>query len=48
LLAYGVVRWHILRGGWLPDYLLRHHPFDIRRLSSHTPVDVIVLVSNHV
>jgi hypothetical protein len=47
LLAYRVLRWRALRGGWLPGYLRRHRPFDRRRLPPGVPVDVIVLFADH-
>src|SRR5262245_29919553 len=47
LLAYRVLRWRALRGGWLPGYLRRHRPFDRRALPPDVPVDVIVLFADH-
>jgi hypothetical protein len=46
-LAYRSARWRALRGGWLPEHLRRHRPFDRRRLPPGTTVDVMVLVSDH-
>jgi hypothetical protein len=47
LLAYRLVRWRALRGGWLLDFLRTARRFDRRALPAGRPVDVIVLVSDH-
>jgi hypothetical protein len=46
-LAWRAARWQALRGGWLPRYLLRHRPFDHRSLPPGTPVDVLVIMTDH-
>jgi hypothetical protein len=46
-LLYRTVRWRALRGGWLPDYLRHHRPFDRRALPPDTPIDLIVMVADH-
>jgi hypothetical protein len=45
-LAYRLIRWQALRGGWLPAYL-RRQAFDRRRAPADRPIDVIVLFSDH-
>jgi hypothetical protein len=47
LLAYRLLRWRGLRGGWLPGYLRRRHAFDRRALPAGQAVDVMVLFSDH-
>jgi hypothetical protein len=47
LLAYRLVRWRALRGGWLRGYLSRRPRFDRRRLPLDVPIDIIVLVADH-
>jgi hypothetical protein len=44
-LAYRCVRWRA--GHWLPNHLLRHHPFDVRKIPNGGPVDVLVLFVDH-
>jgi hypothetical protein len=46
LLAYRCVRWHPLRGGWLPRHLRRPR-FDRSAFPAEAPIDVIVLVADH-
>lgn len=46
-LLYRTVRWHTLRGGWLPHYLRHHRPFDRRTLPPDRPIDIMVLCSDH-
>jgi hypothetical protein len=46
-LLYRVARWHGLRGGWLPDYLLYHRRFDRSRIPDDRPIDIMVLFSDH-
>jgi hypothetical protein len=43
--AYRSLRWRT--GHWLPHHLLRHRPFDARRLPSNTPIDLLVLMVDH-
>jgi hypothetical protein len=45
--AWRLVRWHALRGGWLPGYLRHHRSFDRRQLPEDRPVDVLVLCADH-
>jgi hypothetical protein len=47
LLAYRVVRWQALRGGWLPDFLRQPRQPARRVLSPDRPIDVMVLVADH-
>src|SRR5437764_467460 len=47
LLTWRTLRYGVLRGNWLPSYLLRHHSFDRSRISKDTPIDVMVLVTDH-
>src|SRR3954454_22887985 len=47
LLAYRILRWRAFRGGWLPDHLRRHRPWDWQPLAAEGPVDLIVLVADH-
>jgi hypothetical protein len=47
VLAYRLLRWNALRGGWLPHYLRRWHRFDRRDFASGQTIDVIVLVVDH-
>jgi hypothetical protein len=46
-LAYRLVRWRSLRGGWLPGFLRRRHTFDRRAFPPDVPIDIIVLVADH-
>src|SRR5579871_6725521 len=46
LLAYRLLRWHGLRGGWLPGYL-RQKRFDRRDVPPGAAIDVLVLVADH-
>ena len=46
-LAYRLVRWRTWRGGWLPDYLRHHRPFDRRIFPPHQPIDIMVLCADH-
>jgi hypothetical protein len=46
-LAWRLVRWHALRGGWLPGYLRRHRSFDRRQLPEDRPIDILVLYADH-
>jgi hypothetical protein len=46
-MLYRMVRWRGLRGGWLPAYLARQQRFDRTRIPSDTPIDVMVLVTDH-
>jgi hypothetical protein len=46
-LVYRLMRWRGLRGGWLRDYLRRGGRFDRRQLDPDTPIDVMVLFSDH-
>jgi hypothetical protein len=46
-LTWRVLRWHALRGGWLPGYLLHHRPFDRRRLPADRPIDILMLCADH-
>jgi hypothetical protein len=46
-LAYRLVRWHALRGGWLSEYRRRRHRFDRRRFPPGQPIDVLVMFSDH-
>jgi len=45
LLAYRSVRWRA--GHWLPNYLLHHRPFDVRKLPTGIPIDIMVLIVDH-
>jgi hypothetical protein len=47
LLAARLVRWRAWRGCWLPDYLRRQRPFDLRAFPPDRPIDVMVLVADH-
>jgi hypothetical protein len=47
LLLYRLLRWKFLRGNWLLNHLRHHRSFDRRRLPPGTPIDVMVLFSDH-
>jgi len=47
MFPWRLVRYHTLRGGWLPDYLLHHKGFRPRRCDGETPIDVVVTVVDH-
>jgi hypothetical protein len=46
-LAYRLVRWRALRGGWLLRHLRTWRRFDRARIPAGTPIDVLVLVTDH-
>jgi hypothetical protein len=47
LLAYRLLRWRALRGGWLADYFRHRRRFHRGQLPSDTPIDIIVPVVDH-
>jgi hypothetical protein len=46
-LVYRLFRWRTWRGGWLPDYLRHHCPFDRRAFAPDQPIDILVLCGDH-
>jgi hypothetical protein len=41
------VRWHGLRGSWLPRHLLERRAASLTQLGRDTPIDVLVLIVDH-
>jgi glycosyltransferase involved in cell wall biosynthesis len=46
-LVWRSLRWHMLRGRWLPSYLWGRRAFDVRRLPPGVPVDIMVVCVDH-
>jgi len=47
MIPWRLMRYRPLRGGWLPDHLLRHRPLHLSRVDTDGPLEVIVAVVDH-